>query len=165
MNYSSLEMFCKTGVLKNFAKFTGKNVCQSLFLIKLQGEACKFIKKENLAEVFPCEFCEIFKSNFLQYISGGWLISSGSCNLVILLVTILKKYRNERAITNLRFTIAIKSTFSCFDSLDQSPMFKLFFLYDNLMVSLLSVVMPSIFLKFLLLLFESQNFLSVSFPR
>ena len=28
--------FYKKGVLKNFAKFTGKYMCQSLFLIKLQ---------------------------------------------------------------------------------------------------------------------------------
>ena len=25
------EVFCKKGVLKNFAKFTGKHLCQSLF--------------------------------------------------------------------------------------------------------------------------------------
>ena len=31
----------KKGVLKNFTKFTGKNLCQGFFLIKLQ--ACNFI--------------------------------------------------------------------------------------------------------------------------
>ena len=36
---------------ENFAKFTGKYLCQSLFLIKLQAEACDFIKK-TLAQVF-----------------------------------------------------------------------------------------------------------------
>ena len=30
------EVFCKNGVLTNFAKFTGKHLCQSLLLIKLQ---------------------------------------------------------------------------------------------------------------------------------
>ena len=29
------------------------------FLIKLRAEACNFIKKETLAQVFCCEFCEI----------------------------------------------------------------------------------------------------------
>ena len=33
------EVFCKKGVLRNFAKFTGKHLCQSLFLIKLQAQA------------------------------------------------------------------------------------------------------------------------------
>ena len=32
------------------------------FLIKLQAEACNFLKKETLAQVFSCEFCEIFKN-------------------------------------------------------------------------------------------------------
>ena len=43
----------KTNVLKNLTKFTGKHLCQSLFF-----------KKETLAQVFPCEFCEIFKNTF-----------------------------------------------------------------------------------------------------
>ena len=30
-------MFCEKGVLKNFTKFTGKHLYQSLFLIKLQA--------------------------------------------------------------------------------------------------------------------------------
>ena len=47
------EMFCKKDALKNLAKFTGKHLCQSLFF-----------KKETLAQVFFCEFCEIFKNTF-----------------------------------------------------------------------------------------------------
>ena len=31
------EVFCKKGVLRNFAKFTGKHLCQSLFLNKVAG--------------------------------------------------------------------------------------------------------------------------------
>ena len=31
------EVFCKKGVLKNFAKFTRKHLCQSLFLNKVAG--------------------------------------------------------------------------------------------------------------------------------
>ena len=33
----SPEVFCEKGVLKNFAIFTGKHLCCSFFLIKLQG--------------------------------------------------------------------------------------------------------------------------------
>ena len=32
---SRREVFCKTGALRNFAKFTGKHQCHSLFLMKL----------------------------------------------------------------------------------------------------------------------------------
>ena len=44
------EVLCKEGVLRNFPKFTGKYLCQSLFLIKLQALAC--------------EICEISKNTF-----------------------------------------------------------------------------------------------------
>ena len=34
------------------------------FLIKLRTQACNFIKKDTLAQVFSCEFCEIFKDSY-----------------------------------------------------------------------------------------------------
>ena len=34
---SSPMVFCKKGVLKNFEKFTGKHLCQSLFFNKVAG--------------------------------------------------------------------------------------------------------------------------------
>ena len=44
-------MFSKIGVLKNFAKFTGKHLCQGVFLINCQD----FIVKEALTQIFFCE--------------------------------------------------------------------------------------------------------------
>ena len=38
---------------------------QSLFLIKLQSEACNFIRNDTPTHVLFCELCEIFKSNFV----------------------------------------------------------------------------------------------------
>ena len=32
-----MEVFCKKGALNNFATFTGKHLCSSLFLVQLQG--------------------------------------------------------------------------------------------------------------------------------
>ena len=57
----------RKGVPGNFAKFTGKHLCQSLFFNKVAGlrpEACNFIKKETLAQVFFCKFYEISKNTF-----------------------------------------------------------------------------------------------------
>ena len=54
----------KKGVLRNFAKFTGKHLCQSLFFNKVADLACNFIKKETLAQVFSCEFYKISKNTF-----------------------------------------------------------------------------------------------------
>ena len=43
-----------------------ENTCARVsFLIKLKA-ACNFIKKENLAQVFSCEFCEISKNTFFR---------------------------------------------------------------------------------------------------
>ena len=60
------EVFCEKAVLGNFAKFTGKHLCQNLFFNKVAGGACNFIKKETLAQVFSFEFCEIPKNTFSQ---------------------------------------------------------------------------------------------------
>ena len=44
----------RKGVLRNFAKFTGKHLCHSLLFDKFAGQ-------ETLTQVFSCEFCEFFK--------------------------------------------------------------------------------------------------------
>ena len=55
----------KEVVLRNFAKFTGKHLCQSLFSDKVVGLGpATLLKKETLALVFFCEFCKIFKDIF-----------------------------------------------------------------------------------------------------
>ena len=54
---SRSQMLFKIGVVKNFAIFTGKQLCRSLFLIKL-----KTLKASNF--IFFCEVCKTFKDNF-----------------------------------------------------------------------------------------------------
>ena len=55
----------KEWFLPNFTKFTEKHLCQGLFfIIKLQDEACNFVIKESLAQVFSYEFCKISKNTF-----------------------------------------------------------------------------------------------------
>ena len=57
---SRLEVFCKIGALRNFPKFTGKHLCQSLFLNKVA---------ETLVQVLSLGFCAISKNNFSYRIS------------------------------------------------------------------------------------------------
>ena len=54
------EMFCKKDVLRNFAKFTGKHPGL---------RPATSLKKEAMAHVFSCEFCEISKYTF-SYITS-----------------------------------------------------------------------------------------------
>ena len=52
------EAFRKKGVLKNFAKFTGKHLYHSFFFNNVAGTA-------PAATLFSCEFCEIFNNTYL----------------------------------------------------------------------------------------------------
>ena len=60
------------GILRNFTKFTGKHLCQSLFFNKVAGlspQACKFIKKEALAQVFSFEFVQFIRATlFIEHL-------------------------------------------------------------------------------------------------
>ena len=84
----------KKGVFINFAKFTGKHRCQSLFLNKVAGlrpQACNFIKKETLAQLFSYEFCEIYKNTF--YYRTPLVVASG----VLINFAILEPFSNKVA--------------------------------------------------------------------
>ena len=69
---SHRRCFFKKGVLRNFAKFTGKHLCQSLFFIK---KKINFIKKETLAQVLSCKFCKISKNTFSENTSRRLLLT------------------------------------------------------------------------------------------
>ena len=57
----------REGVLRNFAKFTGKHQCQSLFFNKAAGfRPVTLLEKDIPAQMFSCEFCEISKNTFLE---------------------------------------------------------------------------------------------------
>ena len=66
-------MFCKKD-LRNFPKFTGKHLHQGLFLIKLQAEACNFIKKRDSGTgVFPVNFAKFLRIPFFKE-HFSWLL-------------------------------------------------------------------------------------------
>ena len=58
-------LFCNKGVLKNFAKFIRKHLCQSLFLNKVVGGACSFIEKRLWDRCFPVSFAKFLSTPFL----------------------------------------------------------------------------------------------------
>ena len=63
---SRSQMFSKTGVLKNFAIFTGKNLCWSLFLIKFQDWRPTFLfKKRPQRRCFPVNIAKFLRTAFL----------------------------------------------------------------------------------------------------
>ena len=61
------EVFCKKGVLTNFAKLTGKHLCQSLFFSKVASLRPATLLKKSL-----CHNC--FSVNFAKFLRTPYII-------------------------------------------------------------------------------------------
>ena len=77
------EEFCKKVVLKSFAKFTGKHLCQILFFHKVASpgrspSSSPLLKKRLWHRCFPVNFLKFLRAPFLLTSSGGcfskWLL-------------------------------------------------------------------------------------------
>ena len=87
MRSSRPEELCKKVVLRNFIKLTG-----------MQHQACNFIKKETLAQVFSCKFCEISKKTF--FYRTPLVAASDMChmNMLIRSITNVTRYVHRKEI-------------------------------------------------------------------
>ena len=54
----------KKSVLRDFAKFTRKHLCQSLFINKVAGQGWQLHLKRDPGTDVSCEFCKISKNTF-----------------------------------------------------------------------------------------------------
>ena len=72
-------------MLRKFAYVTGKDVCQSLFF----NNVADFVKKETLAHVFSCEFCEISKNTYFDRTS---LVTSSETKFILSDLFIMGKF-------------------------------------------------------------------------
>ena len=77
-------MFYEKGVFRNFTKFTREHLCQSLFFNKADLSPASLFKKKTLAQLFFCEFCEIFKNTF--FAKRLWGTASGEIYIDFVLV-------------------------------------------------------------------------------
>ena len=59
---SLLEVLCKIGGFRNFAKFTRNHLCQNLFFNKVAGN---FIEKGTLTQEFSLNFEKFLRTTFL----------------------------------------------------------------------------------------------------
>ena len=78
-------MFCRKGVLRNFAKFTRKHLCQSLFLNKVVClRPATLLKKRLWHRCFPVNFTKFLRTPFSTE-HPRWLLLafSGSSFLII----------------------------------------------------------------------------------
>ena len=59
------DVFCKKGILRNFTKFTGKHLCQSLFFNKVAGlRPATLLKKRLWHRCFPANFVKFLRTPF-----------------------------------------------------------------------------------------------------
>ena len=66
----------RKGVLRNFAKFTGKHLCQSLFLNKVAGlRPAILLKKRLWHRCFPVNFAKFLRTTFSKNTSGRLLLN------------------------------------------------------------------------------------------
>ena len=65
------EVFCEKDVLRKFAKFTGKHMCQSLFFDKVAGlRPATLLKKRLWHWCFPVNLTKFLRTPF--YIENLW---------------------------------------------------------------------------------------------
>ena len=69
---SNRKRSVRKDVLRNFAKFTGKHLCKSLFFNKVFNEVS--LKKRLWHRCFPVNFEKFLRTPFLQNTSGGLLM-------------------------------------------------------------------------------------------
>ena len=80
-----LPQCMRTGAIKDFQIYAQrcKISSTSFFLIERRSYSCIFIKKQTLALVFSCEFCEISENTFfLQNTSGDCFYSEEQAELL-----------------------------------------------------------------------------------
>ena len=76
-------MFYKKGVLKNFAKFTGKHLCQSLFFNKVASLRPTTLSKKRLwHSCFPVSFAKFSRKLFYRTLLDGCFWKNQSLNAI-----------------------------------------------------------------------------------
>ena len=84
-SHTLTDAFCKKGALRNFVKFTGKHLCQSLFFDKVAGLRPATLLKKNLwRRWFPVNFTKFLRPPFSWNTFGRLLLPIRQCTQYLL---------------------------------------------------------------------------------
>ena len=110
MNHESShpDVFCKKSVLKNFPKFTGKYLYQSLFFNAVAGLSLQLILKKALLLVLSCELCKFFMNIYLHRTPPWLLLEPHDSSNFFFLVTTCKAAFTLQTLRLLRFSMVKK---------------------------------------------------------
>ena len=111
---SRAEVFCKNGILRNIAKFTGKHLCQSFFFNKVAGfRFATSLKKRLWHRRFPVNFAKFLMTSFLKE-HLWWLLLNISTELLIGLPKFSwEKLENLHEMESTHHTNPINWNFNC----------------------------------------------------
>ena len=84
------KVFCKKGVHRNFSKFTGKHLCQSLFFNKVDS----LLKKRLWHRCFPVNFAKFLRTPFLKEHLSWLLLKSKRMLQSFRITSLLRKYQS-----------------------------------------------------------------------
>ena len=80
---SRLEVFCRKDVVRNFEKFTGKHLCQSILFNKVVGQrTVTLLKKRFRYRCFPVNFSKFLKTHSITK-HLRWLLLKTPVNQLI----------------------------------------------------------------------------------
>ena len=115
-------MFCKKGDLKNFTKFTGKHLCQSLFFNKVAGlRPATSLRKKLWHRCFTVNFVKLLRTTFLKEHLERMLLKTSekrqfhhSCFFLILLKSVVFYVKKIKTYNFQHWTNEIKNKHTWF---------------------------------------------------
>ena len=97
----SLEMFYKKGVLRYFAKFTGKHLCQSLDFNKIAGlRPATLLRKRLWNRYFPVNIMKFLRTPFVTEHLWWLLLTTVNISDVCFLVQIQKASKSLNLVSH-----------------------------------------------------------------
>ena len=131
------EVFCKKGGCRNFAKFIGKQLYQSLLFNKLQAwQACNFIKTEIWHRCFPVYFAKFLRTTFLRTPLGNWTYSRAILFVIEHLLCLSASVYSIYSFGKLVFRLFVFRVFSLF-CFELDVIFKVHLHYNFLTIFLI----------------------------
>ena len=111
---SRLEVLCKEGALKNFTKFTGKHLYQSLFFHEVAGLRPASLSKKSLwHRCFPVNFVKFLRTHFYRKPPMVAFIGVEAVAVVAGIVAVIVLVHYEHYMKSVQMPSFFWSVFSC----------------------------------------------------
>ena len=102
------EVFCKKSFLRNFAKFTGKQLSQSFFFNKFAGlRSATLLKKKFWHRCFPVNFAKFIRTPFFKKHLWWLLLQAFISKWSRLIIQVILSRFPLKPILSISFTCAI----------------------------------------------------------